>query len=82
MTRGPPRQMDGEAKRTDILEKWGRIIEWDDAEGLSRSNGDVHIWLVEKLFEFLKRRFRAGWYGQEFDKAELARCMACFFWTD
>ena len=66
---------------TDILEKWGIIIEWDDAEGLSRSNGDVHIWLVEKLFNFLKQP-RVGWYGQEFQRAGPERCMACFAWTD
>ena len=67
---------------TDILEKCRRIIERDDAEGLSRSNGDVHIWLVEKLFKFLKHTTKVGWYGQEFQKAGPERCMACFAWTD
>ena len=66
---------------TDILEKCRRIIERDDAECLSRSNGDVHIWLVEKLFNFLKQP-RVGWYGQEFQRAGPERCMACFAWTD
>ena len=66
---------------TDILEK-SRMIERGDSEGLSRSNGDVHIWLVEKLFKFLKHTTKVGWHGQEFQKAGPERCMACFAWTD
>ena len=31
---------------------------------------------------FLKHTTKVGWYVQEFQRAGLERCMACFAWTD
>ena len=74
-----------------FLQQWGRdISQWDtesfsNSGGLRKSDyvsGDVHIYLVAKLFRTLANMKNPDWYANQFLEAGPTRCMACFAYTD
>ena len=80
-----------EDEEDDLLQQWGRDISLWDEEGWSNSGGwlnpyqcvgDVHIYLVAKLFRTLANMKNLDWYANKIMEAGPTRCMACFAYTD
>ena len=53
-----------------------------DAPGLWKANGDVHLYLISRLFELLRDKRKKGWWGLKFDAAGELNCQACWAYVD
>ena len=66
--------------RRNCIDSWKSRI--NDAPGILRANGDVHMYILSQLFDFLPTKRRQGWWGLKFINAGEANCLRSWAYVD
>ena len=66
--------------RRNCIDSWKSRIK--DAPGMSRANGDVHMFILTQLFAFLPHKRSQGWWGMKFIQAGQDNCLRSFAYVD
>ena len=66
--------------RRTCIDWWNSRI--NDAPGILRANGHVHMFILSQLFAFLPTKRRQGWWGLKFINAGEANCLRSWAYVD